>query len=132
MPEPLVTFYMDEGETTEVAIEFDANPTPTNDLVIWHVVSHASNQSYLIEAGQARERFESRYLEFRGSTVIATLLVHQATYDDVLSYWYLEASNSLGRFEYQFELQPRPMETEEPDDLEVRSTTTKYSTYTPA
>ena len=106
---PLQTFFIDEGETATVLISFDANPPPTNDQVVWHVVRPSSNQSLMMEAGNVHGRYEALDVIVDGTFVTATLLIHQANYEDVMNYCYLEAMNELGKFDYNFELTPRPI-----------------------
>ncbi len=37
----------------------------------------------------------------------------QSSYADVLNHWYLEVVNDLGRAEFEFQLEPKPVEPEE-------------------
>ena len=124
---PLQTFFIDDGETAEVKIIFQANPPPSNEQVVWHIVKQSSNHSRMITAGEIEERFEAKYIEVEGTEVTAVLLIHEASFEkDLLSYCYLEASNELGRFEYGFSLEPRPVTTPEPSTEEVCFLTLSY------
>jgi hypothetical protein len=111
---PTPTFYIDEGLTARVSISFLANPAPRDDQVAWHVVRQSSNASEALSAGSASGRFEAEEVTVEGTRVTATLLIHQASFEDVLNFCYLEASNTLGRFEYNFALALRPVATPPP------------------
>ena len=48
--------------------------------------------------------------------VYVTLFIYQASLDEIMGkFCYLEVSNELGRFEYNFEFAPRPIPTQPPN-----------------
>ncbi len=108
-PAQTPTFYITEGQIATVTLKFFANPAPSDENVIWHMVGQASNRSQLIAAGASSGRFEALPVSVEDTTVTATLHIYEASLEDILNYCYLEAGNELGRFEYKFTLAPMPI-----------------------
>ncbi len=91
------------GQTTRSCSRLVPSRTGKNSLITPRL--HKIAKRFL-----SNPRFEAKYLEVQGSRVRATLLIRQASYDDLMNYCYLEAVNELGRSEFQFALEPTPIE----------------------
>ena len=86
--------------------------------VIWHVVTNSHDENEMITSGSVSKRYEALDLVTTDTSITAELLIHDSDPTvDPNKYYYLEALNDHGRYEYNFELTLKPVTTTSEPDL---------------
>jgi len=107
-----IIFDVVDGKDFTIEIPFDANPSPSNDQVKWHIVRGTPDLSLILSPGETIHRMSALPIKINDNAqsgmavdkITVSLRIENIRYDDGNDFFYLEVNNKYGNVEFRFAL----------------------------